>query len=160
MKYKIGQSTDIHQLDDNLDLIIGGVKIDHYKGIIAHSDGDILVHAITEAIIGALGLGDLGDFFNDNDPLNENRSSMEMLKEINELMISKNYHINNIDSLIIIEKPKMVTHKDEMKKNIANTLGINNDQINIKATRGEKLGFVGKEKGVIAQAIVLLEKNE
>lgn len=160
MKYRIGQSTDIHQLENGLDLILGGVKIEHEKGCVAHSDGDALVHAITEAIIGALGIGDLGEFFSDSDSANKDRNSLEMLEIVNDIMINKGYHINNIDSLILIERPKMVDHKIQMRKNIATVLKINVDQINIKATRGEKLGFVGKEKGVMAQAVVLLEKDE
>jgi 2-C-methyl-D-erythritol 2,4-cyclodiphosphate synthase len=155
--YRIGQSTDIHQLDSNLPLIIGGVVIPSERGIVAHSDGDILLHAITESIIGALGLGDLGTFFDDNDPINHNRSSMEMLKIINELMIENKYRIQNIDSLIIIEQPKIKPYIEEMKVNICDILKIDLKQLNIKATRGEKIGFLGRKEGVVAQAITLLE---
>lgn len=159
IKFRIGQSTDIHQLEEGNELILGGVKIDHYKGCIAHSDGDILIHAITESIIGALGLGDLGTHFSDEDDMNKSRSSLKMLAVINQVMIEKGYHINNIDSLIIIEEPKIKKYTCEMKQNIVNCLGIDIDQINIKATRGEKIGFIGRKEGVVAQAITLIEAD-
>lgn len=157
--YRVGQSTDIHRLDNNLPLIIGGINIEHSKGIVAHSDGDILVHAITESIIGALGLGDLGTFFDDNNEVNENRSSLEMLAIINDLLRSKKFEVVNIDSLIMIEEPKIKPYVELMKKNIDSILNIGMSRINIKATRGEKLGYIGRMEGVVAQAIVLL-KNE
>ena len=158
-KIRIGQSTDIHKLEQGLPLVLGGIAIESDKGCVAHSDGDILVHAITESIIGALGLGDLGTFFSDTDDKNKNRSSLEMLEEINEVMKEQKYHINNIDTLIIIEKPKIKEFTNKMKINIAKSLQIDYNLINIKGTRGEKIGFVGREEGVVAQAIVLIEKN-
>ncbi|MDF9866715.1 2-C-methyl-D-erythritol 2,4-cyclodiphosphate synthase [Bacilli bacterium PM5-3] len=157
---RIGQSTDIHRLEENLPLVIGGVKIDYSKGCVAHSDGDVLVHAITEAIIGALGLGDLGSFFSDLDDSNKDRNSLEMLKEINDLMQSKNYSIVNIDTLVLLEEPKLKKYTDDMKKNIAEVLKIDCDKINIKATRGEKVGFIGRGDGIMAQAVILIDKNE
>lgn len=159
-KIKIGQSTDIHRLEKGLPLILGGIQIESEKGCVAHSDGDVLVHAITEAIIGALGLGDLGTFFSDTDDKNKGRSSLEMLEEINEVMYKKGYHINNIDTLVIIEKPKLKEFTKNIKINIAKSLQIDYNLINIKATRGEKIGFVGREEGVVAQAIVLIEKDD
>lgn len=156
-KFRIGQSTDIHQLVTGESLILGGVKIEHSKGSLAHSDGDILVHAITESIIGALGFGDLGSYFSDEDDRNKNRSSLEMLAEIKSLMIKNEYYINNIDSLIIIEEPKIKRYTEKMKINIAECLEIDVSQINIKATRGEKIGFIGRKEGVVAQAITLIE---
>lgn len=158
-KIRIGQSTDIHRLESGLPLILGGLRIESEKGCVAHSDGDVLVHAITEAIIGALGLGDLGTFFSDTDDKNKNRSSLEMLEEINAVMHKEGYRINNIDTLIIIEKPKLKEFTKNIKNNIANSLQIDCNLINIKATCGERIGFIGREEGVVAQAIVLIEKD-
>lgn len=160
MQIKIGQSTDIHQLTSNEKLILGGVEIESDLGTIAHSDGDILVHAITEAIIGALGQGDLGTWFSDEDDANKNQSSLKMLQIVNQFMLKEGYKISNIDSLILIEKPKIKKYTDLMKKNIADTLQIDPSLINIKATRGEKIGFIGRREGVVAQAVTLLIKNE
>ncbi|MEG0283317.1 MAG: 2-C-methyl-D-erythritol 2,4-cyclodiphosphate synthase [Erysipelotrichales bacterium] len=159
LEYRIGQSTDIHQLEESYSLVIGGVNIEHHKGCVAHSDGDILVHAIGESILGALCLGDLGTHFSDTDPLNKDRSSLEMLEEIYTIMKSEGYIINNIDSLILIEEPKMKKYASEMKENISKILHIDINQINIKATRGEKIGFVGRKEGVVAQAVTMLKKD-
>lgn len=153
---RIGQAIDIHQLVENRDLILGGVKIEHEKGLLGHSDADVLLHAIAEAIIGALGLGDLGTHFPDTDEKYKGISSMILLAEVEKLMVNHNYEIGNIDSTILIEEPKLVKYKEEMEKNIAEVLKCDVSQVNVKATRGEKLGFVGKGKGVVALAIVLL----
>ena len=159
-KMRIGQSTDIHQLAEGLPLIIGGIQIEEsLKVCIAHSDGDVLVHAIIESIIGALGLGDIGKHFSDRDEKNHNRSSLDMLSEVSELLIEYEYHISNIDSLIIIEKPLLGKYINTMKSNVAKALNIAVADINIKATRGEKIGFIGREEGVVAQAITLLEHD-
>ena len=157
---RIGQSSDIHKLAVGLPLILGGERIDHSKGCVAHSDGDALVHAITESIIGALGLGDLGTFYSDTDDRNKGRNSLEMLAEINELMIKKGYKIINIDSLIMLEQPKLKKYSEKMRKNIANSLQIDYNLINIKSTRGEEIGFIGREEGIMAQAVVLLQEDE
>ncbi|MDL2211879.1 2-C-methyl-D-erythritol 2,4-cyclodiphosphate synthase [Erysipelotrichaceae bacterium OttesenSCG-928-M19] len=159
-KLRIGQSTDIHQLVEGLPLILGGINIESTKGCVAHSDGDALVHAITESIIGALALGDLGDFFSDSDIKNKNRSSLEMLEEIGLVMRKEGYRVVNIDSLIVIEEPKISPFKESMRKKIAKSLQIDYNIINIKATRGEKVGFIGRGEGVMAQAITLLEYDE
>lgn len=158
-KLRIGQSTDIHQFNEGDYITLGGVKIDFDKGIEAHSDGDVLVHSITEAIIGALGLDDLGTHFSDTDNANKGMDSLEMLEKINELMKDNGYQIVNIDTLVITEKPSIAKHRDQMKKNIAKVLGIELNQINVKGTRAEKLGPIGEGKGIMAQAIVLIEKN-
>lgn len=155
---RIGQSSDIHQLVEGRDLILGGVKIEHTKGLLGHSDADALLHAISEAILGALALGDLGKHFPDTDPKYKGANSLKILSEVYEIMQSKGYKIGNVDSLIMIEKPKMAPYIDQMRNNIATALHCKEDQISVKATRGEKLGFVGREEGVLAQAIVLLEK--
>lgn len=158
-KLRIGQSTDIHQFNEGDYITLGGVKIDFDKGIEAHSDGDVLVHSIAEAIIGALGLDDLGTHFSDTDNANKGMDSLEMLEKINELMKDNDYQIVNIDTLVITEKPNIAKHRDQMKKNIAKVLGIELSQINVKGTRAEKLGPIGEGKGIMAQAIVLIEKN-
>ena len=156
--FRIGQSSDIHILVKDRDLILGGVKIEHELGLLGHSDADCLLHAIAESIIGAMGLGDLGTFFPDNDPKYKGMSSLTILKEVNNIMKLNGYKICNIDSIIMIQRPKMAPHIMEMKKNISDCLGIDINQVNVKATTGEKIGFIGREEGVNAQAVCLLEK--
>lgn len=156
--FRIGQSSDIHQLVEGRKLILGGVEIEHNQGLLGHSDADALLHAISEAILGALALGDLGKHFPDTDPRYEGISSLVLLEHVRELMISKGFKIGNIDSLIMIEKPKMAPHIEQMRNHVAQALQCEVDQVSIKATRGEKLGFVGRHEGVLAQAVVLLEK--
>jgi 2-C-methyl-D-erythritol 2,4-cyclodiphosphate synthase len=156
---RIGQSTDIHALVEGRPLILGGVTIDHPRGLLGHSDADALLHAISEAIIGALGLGDLGKHFPDTDPVYQGISSMLILENVAKIMDDRGYQLVNLDSLILIEKPKIAPYIDMMKANIAKALQCDIDQINVKATRGEKLGFVGRQEGVMAQAVVLLERK-
>lgn len=157
---RIGQSTDIHQLVENRPLILGGVNIPYHLGLIGHSDADVLVHAITEAIIGALGLGDLGRHFPDTQEKWRGVSSLELLKHVQILMSQNGYQINNVDALIIIEKPRLAPYIPTMIENIANILNCPIKDINIKATCGEGLGFVGNQTGAIAQAVVLLKGIE
>ncbi len=154
---RIGQSIDIHQLVPGRDLIIGGVKIDHDKGLLGHSDADVLLHAIIESIIGAMGLGDIGKHFPDTDEKYRGISSMVLLEKCYQLMDDQGYEINNLDSIILCEQPKMAPHIAKMKENVARTLHCDVTQINIKATRGEKMGFVGRQEGIVAQAVVLLK---
>lgn len=156
--YRIGQSTDIHRLVSDRKLILGGVEIPFEKGLLGHSDADVLLHAIAEAILGALALNDLGCLFPDNDIKNKDISSMVILSKVYELMNEKGYQINNVDSLVIIEKPKLRDYIDKMKENIANTLHTDISNVNVKATCSEQIGFVGRQEGAIAQAIVLLKK--
>lgn len=155
---RIGQSIDIHQLVEGRDLILGGVKIEHDKGLLGHSDADVLTHAIMESILGALALGDLGKHFPDTDPKYKGISSIILLEHIYALMEAKGYKIGNVDALILTERPKMAPHIDAMRHNIASSLHCSFDQISIKATRGEKLGFVGREEGIVATAVCLLEE--
>lgn len=157
--FRIGQSIDIHQLVEGRDLYIGGVKIDHDKGLLGHSDADVLLHAIIESIIGALGLGDIGKHFPDTDPQYKGISSMVLLEHCYQLMNQEGYEINNLDSIIMCEVPKMAPHIQKMRENVASKLHCDVSQINIKATRGEKLGFVGRQEGMVAQAVVLLRKK-
>ena len=156
---RIGQSTDIHQLVEGRKLILGGVEIPHEKGLLGHSDADVLCHAIAESILGALALGDLGTHFPDTDERYHGISSITLLEKVAELMDQQGYKIGNIDSLILIERPKMAPHIETMRERVSSALSCNINQISIKATRGEKLGFVGKEEGVVAQSIVLLERK-
>jgi 2-C-methyl-D-erythritol 2,4-cyclodiphosphate synthase len=156
---RIGQSTDIHAFTEGRPLILGGVTIDHPQGLLGHSDADVLLHAICEAIIGAMGLGDIGKHFPDTDLAYKGISSMILLEKIWQLMDSEDYQLVNLDSLILIEKPKIAPYIEEMKRNISSALKCNVSQVNVKATRGEKLGFIGRQEGVMAQAIVLLERK-
>ncbi len=155
---KIGQSSDIHQLVEGRKLILGGVEIEHTKGLLGHSDADALIHAVAEAVIGALGKGDLGRHFPDTDPRYKGISSMILLEHVAMMMEQEGFHIGNLDALIMIERPKMAPHIEAMRKNLAHALNCPVDCVNVKATRGEKLGFVGREEGVMASCVVLLEK--
>ncbi len=156
---RIGQSTDIHRFADDRKLVLGGVEIPYEKGLLGHSDADALTHAVAEAILGALALGDLGHHFPDTDPKWEGVNSLIILKEVGKMMKEKGYRIGNVDSLILIEKPKMAPHIEQMRKNFADALDTDISNISVKATRGEGLGFVGRQEGVLAQAIVLLEEE-
>ena len=153
---RIGQSTDIHRFAENRKLVLGGVEIPYEKGLLGHSDADALTHAVAEAILGALALGDLGHHFPDSDPKWEGVNSLIILKEIGKMMRDLGYRIGNIDSLILIEKPKMAPHIEEMRHNFAEALDCDISRVSVKATRGEGLGFVGRQEGVLAQAVVLL----
>lgn len=156
---RIGQSTDIHQLQEGRKLILGGVEIPHTKGLLGHSDADALTHAIAESILGALALGDLGKWFPDTDEKWKGANSLHILEAVRNMMDDKGYKIGNVDALIMIEKPKMAPHIQQMRENIASCLCCDVDQISIKATRGEKMGFVGREEGVQAFSVVLLEEK-
>ena len=153
---RIGQSTDIHRFAENRKLVLGGVEIPYEKGLLGHSDADALTHAVAEAILGALALGDLGHHFPDTDPKWEGVNSLIILKEVGKMMRDLGYRIGNIDSLILIEKPKMAPHIEKMHHNFAEALDCDISRVSVKATRGEGLGFVGRQEGVLAQAVVLL----
>ena len=150
---RIGQSQDVHRLVDGRDLIIGGVKIPYEKGLLGHSDADVLLHAIIESLIGAMGLKDIGTHFSDKDAKYENISSLVLLEKTKDMLKEHGYKVVNIDSLIIIEKPKMAPYIDTMKENIANS-----SLVNVKATCFEKMGFVGRGEGAIAQAVCLIDE--
>ena len=154
--FRIGQSIDIHQLVEGRDLYIGGVKIDHDKGLLGHSDADVLLHAIIESIIGALGLGDIGKHFPDTDEKYKGISSLKLLEHVGKLIEQEGYVIENIDATVIAQKPKLRPYIEEMEENIAKTLHIEKEQINVKATTEERLGFTGREEGIAAQAICSL----
>ena len=157
---RIGQSSDIHRLVKGRDLYLGGVKIESELGLLGHSDADALLHAIIEAIIGAMGLGDIGKHFSDEDAAYKDISSLILLERTYEMMKREGYEIGNIDALIMIEKPKMAPHIFKMRENVAKALHCVLGRVNIKATRGEGLGFVGRSEGVLAQAVVLLNCKE
>ncbi len=153
---RIGQSKDIHRLVSGRKLILGGIEIPYEKGLLGHSDADVLLHAIIESIIGAMGEGDIGKHFPDTDEQYKGISSLVLLSKTKELMDLKGYKIGNIDSLIMIEKPKMAPYISLMRENVAKVLDCDINQINIKATRGEGLGYIGRGEGVEAYSICLL----
>lgn len=155
---RIGLGFDVHELVDGRDLIIGGVKIEHEKGLLGHSDADVLVHAINDAIIGALCLGDIGKLFPDTDPKYKDMSSLLMTKEVVKLMKKKGYKIVNVDSVISAQKPKLQEYILKMRENIAEVLETETDNVSVKATTTEHLGFEGREEGISSQAAVLIEK--
>ena len=155
---KIGHGYDVHQLVTGRELIIGGVNISHETGLLGHSDADVLLHAITDAIIGALGMGDIGHAFPDTNPETEGIASTEILADIYQKMVEKGYEIGNIDATILAEAPKMAPHLQEMKQNITRILQTDITNINIKATTTEKLGFVGRREGMACEAVVLISQ--
>jgi len=159
MKYKIGHSYDIHRLENNRKLILGGVEIPYSKGLLGHSDADCLLHAIAEAIIGALGLGDLGTHFSDKDPQYKDKQSSYFIGEVKKMLHQHHYSLVNIDATVFIEEPLLRPYLLDMKKNISALLDIEDSQVNIKATRGEKLGYIGRSEGVAAEAVVLIVKG-
>jgi len=159
MQYRIGNGYDIHRLVENRKLFIGGVEIPYEYGLLGHSDADVLVHAIMDAMLGALSLGDIGQHFPPNDPKYKDISSMELLKQVDELVKQEKYCINNIDTVIMAEKPKMAQYIAIIKEKLADVLGIEKDMISVKATTMEGLGVIGEGKAIAAHAVVLLCKN-
>ncbi len=157
---RIGQSKDVHRLVEGRDLIIGGVKIPYEKGLLGHSDADVLLHAIIESLIGAMGLKDIGTHFSDKDERYKGISSLLLLDETYKMLKKNGYKIINIDSLIIIEKPKMAPYIDQMRKNIAEHLHCDESQINVKATCGEGMGFIGHGEGAVAEAVCLIDEDK
>ncbi len=153
---RVGMGYDVHKLVEGRDLIIGGVKIPHTLGLLGHSDADVLLHAISDALLGAAALGDIGKHFPDTDPQYKGASSIMLLERVGELVSEKGYVIENIDATIIAQKPKMRPHIPEMEQNIAKALKIDVSQINVKATTEEGLGFTGTEAGISSQAICAL----
>jgi len=155
---RVGQGYDVHQLVTGRPLIIGGVHIPYEKGLLGHSDADVLLHAVTDACLGAVGLGDIGSYFPDNDDAYKNADSSILLKHVWEMIKGKGYQLVNIDATIIAQKPKMAPYIELMKTKIASVLEAEREQINVKATTTEKLGFTGREEGIASLAVVLLEK--
>lgn len=157
MKMRIGLGYDVHRLVEERDLIIGGVNIPYEKGLLGHSDADVLVHAIIDSLLGASALGDIGTLFPDTDAKFKGISSIKLLEEVGKLLIEHNYSINNIDSTIIAQKPKMSPFIKEMRENIAKALKIDITKVNVKATTEEGLGFTGTGEGISSQSICLIE---
>ncbi|WP_373899693.1 2-C-methyl-D-erythritol 2,4-cyclodiphosphate synthase [Haloimpatiens sp. FM7315] len=154
---RIGIGYDVHKLVDNRDLIIGGVKIPYEKGLLGHSDADVLTHAIMDSILGAAALGDIGKHFPDNKEEFKGISSLLLLKNVSSLLDANGYKIINIDATLIAQKPKMAPFIESMIKNISSVLNIDKGQINIKATTEEGLGFTGRKEGISAQSICLID---
>ncbi len=157
--FRTGIGFDAHALVEGLPLVIGGVNIPHSKGLLGHSDADVLVHAVMDAILGAVALGDIGEHFPDTEDEFQGADSMELLSRVQKMIEEKGYCCENLDSIIIAEKPKLKTFLGEMRENLASILKINIDQLSIKATTTEHMGFTGREEGIAAQAIVLLKSN-
>ncbi|WP_410208569.1 2-C-methyl-D-erythritol 2,4-cyclodiphosphate synthase [Fusobacterium sp.] len=155
---RIGNGYDVHRLTEGRKLILGGIEIPHTKGVLGHSDGDVLVHAIMDSMLGALALGDIGQHFPDDDMQFKNIDSCILLEKVKDLIDEKGYKIINLDSIIVLQKPKIKPYIDSMRTKIAAILDISADQISIKATTEEKLGFTGDEDGVKSYCVVLLEK--
>ena len=145
---RIGMGYDVHRLVEGRELILGGVKIPYEKGLLGHSDADVLLHAVMDALLGAAALGDIGRHFPDTDPAYKGASSLKLLEHVGKLIDEKLYVIGNIDATIIAQRPKMAPYIEEMRKNVAETLGIETDQVNIKATTEEGLGFTGSGEGI------------
>ncbi len=156
---RVGFGFDVHRLETGLSLTIGGVKINHGKGIVAHSDGDVLIHAICDAILGAANLGDIGKHFPDTSSEFKGIDSRILLSKTTDLIRQKGFEIGNIDSTLCLEKPKIMSFVSQMKEEIAKAARISADDISIKATTNEKLGFIGREEGVSAYAVVLISKK-
>jgi 2-C-methyl-D-erythritol 2,4-cyclodiphosphate synthase len=159
MSFRIGSGVDFHQLTEGRELWIGGVKIPHHKGSLGHSDADVLLHAICDALLGALSLGDIGLHFPNTDPAYKNIDSKLLLQKTVEMVRDKGYHIVNIDSTLCLQEPKIKPYVSSMQEVIADISGIQTSDVSVKATTTENLGFVGREEGLMAYATVLLERK-
>jgi len=157
MNYRIGFGYDVHPLKEGEDFILGGVKLEHSKGTVGHSDADALIHAICDALLGAANLGDIGQHFPDTSEEFKNIDSKVLLNEVIGLIGNKGYTVGNIDCTVCLEKPKLAPHIDEMRNTLAKTMGISSDDVSVKATTNERMGFVGREDGVAVYAVVLIK---
>jgi len=160
MDMRIGCGYDVHAFGEGDHIMLGGIKIPHSRGFVAHSDGDVLIHALCDALLGALALGDIGKHFPDTSNEYKNIDSRILLRHVYALIKQKGYRLQNLDSVISAEKPKMSPHIDSMRESLANDLGLIVDRIGIKATTTEKLGFIGLEQGIAVNVTVLLINNE
>ena len=154
---RAGIGYDVHKFAEGRKLILGGVEIPYEKGLLGHSDADVIVHAIMDALLGAAALGDIGQHFPDTDPAYEGISSICLLEKVRQLLEDHHYQVGNIDSIIIAQKPKMMPHLPQMRRNVAGALHIGEDRVSIKATTEEGLGFTGRGEGIAAQAVCMLE---
>lgn len=157
MIMRIGTGYDVHRFTDGRELILGGVKVDHDKGLLGHSDADVLLHAIMDALLGACALGDIGLHFPDSNDAYKGASSIQLLKETGKIVKEAGYSISNIDSTVIAQEPKLRPYIDDMRANIADALGLDVDKISVKATTEEGLGFTGRKEGIAAQAVALVD---
>ncbi len=153
---RVGTGYDVHRLTEGRKLILGGVEIPHSLGLAGHSDADVLVHAVMDALLGAAALGDIGQHFPDSDPAYEGADSLRLLAHVGELLLAEGYAVGNIDATIIAQKPKLMPHLQRMRENIADTLQISIGQVSVKATTEERLGFTGRQEGIAAQAVCTL----
>ena len=153
---RIGHGYDVHKLVENRKLIVGGVDIPHDRGLLGHSDADVLLHAISDALLGACALGDIGTHFPDTDPKWEGADSLVLLREVNRIINEAGYFVENVDSTLIAQKPKMKTYIHQMRKNIAAACGVDVSAVSVKATTEENLGFTGRQEGISAHAVVLV----
>jgi 2-C-methyl-D-erythritol 2,4-cyclodiphosphate synthase len=160
MKFKIGQGYDVHKLAEGYDFWLGGIKIPHHKGAVGHSDADVLIHAICDALLGAANLRDIGYHFSDKDPKYKGIDSKILLKEVVRMLHEKGYQIGNVDSVLALQAPKIGKYVDEMKTILAEIMQITIEDVSIKATTTEELGFVGREEGVEAHAVALIYRAE
>ncbi len=156
---KIGIGYDVHKLVENRDLIIGGVKIDYEQGLDGHSDADVLAHAVCDAILGAARMDDIGKHFPPDDPKYEGANSIELMREVGQMVRTRGYTIEDVDCVIVAQRPKMSPHRDKMRRNMADALCIDIDCIGVKSTTTEMLGFEGRSEGIGAYAVALLEKG-
>jgi 2-C-methyl-D-erythritol 2,4-cyclodiphosphate synthase len=157
---RIGFGYDSHRFSEGRRLILGGVEVNYEKGLLGHSDADALIHAIVDAILGALGEGDIGKHFPDTDPHLKGISSLVILKRVADMAVQRGYYVNNVDSTVILEKPRLSQSVEEMRRNIAKVLGTDYARINVKAKTNEKMGFIGRGEGIAAFAVVTLGRAE
>ncbi len=156
---RVGMGYDIHRLEMGLPCKLGGVTIDHEKGLSGYSDGDALLHAICDALLGAAGLGDIGNYFPEGNPKWKGVSSLTLLSEVAQILTQHHYRVVNVDTVVIAERPRISPHVNEMKEKISRCLSISENQVNIKATTNEQVGFIGREEGLAAQAICVIEHD-
>lgn len=156
---RIGTGYDVHQLAEGLPLWLGGMQVPHTHGLVGHSDADVLLHAICDALLGAAALGDIGKHFPDTDPQYKGISSLKLLAHVGALLNKHGYHVGNIDSTVAAQSPKLAPYIQQMRQNIADTLGIGINQVSVKATTTEHLGFEGRKEGISAQAVALIERS-
>jgi 2-C-methyl-D-erythritol 2,4-cyclodiphosphate synthase len=159
MPIRIGHGYDAHRMVDGRKLILGGVEIDFPKGLHGHSDADVLLHAVCDALLGSLSLGDIGVHFPDQDPQFKDISSLKLLERVGDMVKEKGFRVGNLDTTIVAQEPRLSGYIVQMRKNIAQTLGIDEEKVNIKATTTEGMGFIGKEEGIAAHAVALVEKE-
>ena len=157
--FRIGHGYDVHRLVEGRKLILGGVEIEHTLGLLGHSDADVLLHAVSDALLGAAAFGDIGGMFPDTDPAFKDADSLELLKAVVKRLCENGYAIGNVDATVIAQKPKLKPHIEKMRENIALACGVDISQINVKATTEEKLGFSGREEGIAAHAVCIITKE-